>query len=137
MLPRYVLIESDSCGILRKEGLEFDIRKPYTFCRICGLVYQTPADRSPFISIHHNARHTERRRIWSHQHARTHAVHEHRMLELSGRFVTPEAAEKLVTYGICPVSDMAFTDEHEHAAKQANRRPVDDVEGATKCLITK
>jgi hypothetical protein len=126
---RYAYLEVSSCGaVLRKEGLEFDIRYPYSFCRICGIVFQSSRERSSDNRLHVLGANTELRRQWSVRHARTHTDTEHRQLAASGRFVTPEAAERLVTYGIAPVSDMALNGEHEHAAIQASNRPKDDAE---------
>lgn len=66
---------------------------------------------------------------WAINHNKIHPEHQHRSFRRSGRFLTPEATEKLVPLGIIPVSDMLVNDEAEHAARLAPRAPKDDVEG--------
>ena len=68
------------------------------------------------------------RKEWSDRHSKTHSTKEHEMLRKSGHLVTPEALERLVAFGIAPVSDIVLSDEHRHAALQANRTPSDDCE---------
>ena len=68
------------------------------------------------------------RQEWANKHAKTHSEREHLDLRASGLLVTPEAAEKLVPYGIIPVQDIVMNEESAHAALQAARAPSDDAE---------
>lgn len=129
-LGRYVTIQGGLVG--RPTGLEFDPSRDYTYCRICGVVFQPALNRVPLDEYTAEVIFAAniQRREWSQKHARQHTPREHKMLELSGRHCTPEALEVLVTYGIIPVSDIVMDGEHEHAGLQAPRAPVNDVEGA-------
>ena len=66
------------------------------------------------------------RENWSFKHSRTHPDHQHVNLALSGNFLTPEAALKLVPFGITPLSDIVLDDEVESAGKEAPRAPHQD-----------
>jgi len=127
--PRTVMLQHSIVGRDELTNFEFDPDKPFRCCLLCGDVYQTDADRaimpnSPPLVIY-NA--PQRRQMWAELHNRQkHTDAEHRNLKLSGLMCTPEAAEKLAPYGIVPVSDIVLSDEHEHAAKQAPRAPVND-----------
>jgi len=108
----------------------FDPDKPYTFCCICGDLYQDATQRevTPESPLNKIAHATLLRKTWASSHAKTHSTREHELLRLSGRAVTPEAAVRLVPFGISPLTDMVLSDEHEHAAATAPRRPQDDAE---------
>jgi hypothetical protein len=115
---------------LTDAGAKFDIGKPYTGCRLCGALYQTDADRN----IRSNQDIIDRiaaRRDWSFKHARKHPQWEHEQLELSGAYMTPDAAMKLASFGIISLSDMALVDEHWHAGRESHRMPHNDVEGGS------
>ena len=115
--------------------MEFEPECSHTFCRICGITFQSELDRTPEpdAMIEFEAR--MRRMEWSHKHAKTHPAREHEALEKSGRFLTPEAAVKLVPLGIIPVQDIVFSDESEHAGLEAPRMPTDDVEDVLKGYV--
>lgn len=115
----------------------FDPDKPYTFCCICGDLYQDATQRevtpeSPLEKIAHA---TLLRKTWASSHAKTHSTREHELLRLSGRAVTPEAAVRLVPFGISPLTDMVsnennpYGDEYSDAARTAPRQPQDDAQG--------
>lgn len=72
------------------------------------------------------------RREWSLKHGKLHTSKEHWALEASGRFCTPEAAEKLIPLGIIPFQDMLEDEEHAHAGLIAARMPSDDAETTLK-----
>jgi len=106
---------------------EFRDDRPYTFCRICGVVYQPELNRvhdwdyTPVVEVAAELL----RREWSATHARRHTAKEHRQLQQSGNFLTPEAAYKLAPYGIAPLGDDA---EVMQAMAEAPRAPVDGPE---------
>jgi len=100
----------------------FDATKPHTFCNICGAIYQSKLDRSAMTPAE-AIQATEQRKSWSHLHSQSHSHREHELFKQSGRFVTPEAAHRLVPYGIIPLSDQMFDEEVDHAARTAPRMP--------------
>lgn len=114
-------------------GMDFIPTRDYTYCRICGEIYQPQLNRvseeeyTSEVILAANIL----RREWSQRHARTHTSYEHRMLALSGRHCTPEALHRLVPFGIIPVSDIAFDPESEQSGLEAPRAPSNDVEGST------
>lgn len=114
------------------DGMEFMPNRDYTYCRICGTIFQPSLNRVP--SQEYTAEvilaANILRREWSQSHAATHTATEHRQLALSGRHCTPEALQKLVPYGIIPVSDISLDTESERAGLEAPRAPVNDVEGS-------
>lgn len=111
--------------------LVFDPQYPYTYCLLCGAVYQPPAQRKPVLNpqeslAHENAPNDtavkrRARQAWSHRHASKHSIKEHRMLALSGRRFTPEAQAKLAPLGIVALTDIALSPEHAQAAREAPR----------------
>lgn len=113
-------------------GMEFMPDRDYTYCRICGRVFQPWLNRVP------QEEYTQEvvlaaellRREWSQSHAKTHSATEHRQLALSGRHCTPEALEHLLPLGIIPLTDLALDDESRQAGLEAPRAPSNDVEGS-------
>jgi len=111
-------------------GITFDPNRDYTYCRICGVIFQPALNRVP------SSQYTPEvilaanllRREWSQSHAKLHSDTEHRQLALSGKHCTPEALQKLVPFGIIPVSDIVMDNESEHAGLEAPRMPFNDVE---------
>jgi len=112
------------------DGMQFDPSRPYTYCRICGTVYQPGLNRLPICDITDETDLAAElhRREWSSRHARLHSSTEHRSLERSGRHCTPEALQRLVPLGIIPVSDIVMNPESEHAGLTAPRAPNNDCE---------
>jgi hypothetical protein len=113
----------------------FDPNQPYSACRICGEVFQTALDRR--IPVGHEPSNSLVARLaklkrdeWRRQHHGTHSAYQHRMLALSGATCTPEAAQRLSSLGIIPISDMVLDDEVSEALAEANSTPTDDVEGS-------
>jgi hypothetical protein len=113
---------------LTELGAKFDMKFPYTGCRICGAISQTDEDRhakTPRQTLDAYLNRLE----WRRKHSRTHPQHMHDQLERSGAYMTPEAASRLASYGIISVADMALIDEHWHAGRESPRIPANDVEG--------
>jgi hypothetical protein len=113
------------------EGMEFMPNRDYTYCRICGVIFQPELNRVPSEDYTQEVVLAAEllRREWSQAHAKTHPESEHRSLALSGRHCTPEALQRLVPFGIIPVSDLALDAESEQAGLEAGRMPINDVEG--------
>lgn len=114
-------------------NFEFDPNKPHTYCRLCGEVYQGEPDRFPERYVSDSTPLEQvlvdnllRRQEWSFKHAKRHPEWQHRRLMRSGRWLTPEAAEKLIPFGIVPLLDIVLDDEVEHAGKLAPRQPHQD-----------
>jgi hypothetical protein len=120
------LILSTHVGARQLVNYVFDVDKPHAGCCICGEVYQSDYDRSgedpatAFIM----------RNDWRLAHARTHPDWQHRQLANSGLFALPEAAVKLASYGIIPLTDTVRHDESTHALLEAPRAPYDDATGS-------
>lgn len=112
------------------DSLEFDPNFQYTYCRICGAVFQTRADRRLDQELEDILDNMEIRRNWSFQHSKTHSSREHALLQLSGLYVTAEAAHRLDAYGIKFVGAAVIDDETKHALAEAPRLPSDDAEGS-------
>ena len=112
------------------DGMLFRSDRDYTYCRICGVIYQPELNRVPQDEYTQQIvlAATILRREWSQRHARLHTSTEHRQLAASGRHCTPDAALRLVPMGIIPLTDIVFDDESEHAGLEAPRAPLTDVE---------
>jgi hypothetical protein len=65
-------------------------------------------------------------RLWALAHNRTHPDWERRQLALSGRFLSPEATQALVPFGLIPISDLVMDGENEAAGLEAPRLSVFD-----------
>lgn len=103
----------------------FDASKPHAGCGICGAVFQSDYDRSgvdPYTA-------TIMRTDWRIAHSRRHSQTEHRQLANSGLFALPEAAQKLASYGIIPLTDTVRHDEVSYALFESPRAPTDDADG--------
>jgi hypothetical protein len=123
-------------SIVGKETLvnfEFYPDRDYTLCRVCGAIFQAEIT---FSDEWHSPANLlmayGERREWSHRHALTHSTTQHRQLAESGRLLTPEAAHRLAAYGIAPVGDMVFSEEHARACLESNPVPTDSVETTLK-----
>ncbi len=123
-------------GLDQLTGLQFTTHRPYTFCRICGDVYQSSYDRLPHERISNWLPDLEAvdrfatllRKEWSLAHSKEHKMHEHQQLAMSGRFLTPEAAIKLAAFGAFSIIDMAIDDEVQAALRESNPIPQDDAQ---------
>lgn len=104
---------------------EFRKDRDHTFCRICGKVFQPALNRLPSEEYTDGVifQATVERQAWAEKHAKTHPWHEHEMLRASGRFLTSEAMQALVPYGIIPLEDIVFSEEHRHSGETAPRMP--------------
>jgi hypothetical protein len=116
--------------------LEFLPHKPFTGCRICGKVFQSALDRDhPFDGLPEHMQLSRgwealrRRKAWSIRHAKTHTSTQHRDLQMSGAWCTPEAAQILASYGVISLTDIIMNAEVSTALHQSSAVPVDDVEG--------
>jgi hypothetical protein len=133
----------------------FILEAPWKACRLCGTVYQSDDDRLAYLyahggegtvggkhyrimqpdesaAAHHNAQGKQRRELWLEIHnklAHPNFFTELRQLELSGLPYTPEAAQKLSTYGIIYMGEIPHEDEVAQALLEAPRAPVNDAEG--------
>lgn len=115
-------------GLQELEGLTFDISKPYIFCRLCGAIRQTNLDRNA-VSQEKLLDSLLARREWSLKHARIHPEHQHKSLERSKRFLTPEAAHRLAAFGIVDLVGLSIDDEMIDAYALSKSVPTDDAEG--------
>ena len=123
-----VIATGIAVGLNELTGLLFDINCPWTCCRVCGAIYQSKLDRTVG-DLGHNLTAMELRREWSVRHARLHTEKEHLSLALSGRSVTPEAAEKLAAFGVIPLVDMVMDEEVKSSLAEARAIPINDAEG--------
>ena len=117
---------------------EFRRDRDFTFCRLCGAVFQPWLNRvtEDDYSMPVQLAATIERMEWSRQHALTHPTYQHKQLEQSGNFLTPEATHRLVPFGIAPIQDMVMSEEHADAAATAPRAPVDTPETTTSIDTT-
>jgi hypothetical protein len=132
--PRALYIEGGALG-LSKDVIEshFNPDYPYSYCRICGFVYQDDFQRQPVPPGKSSNAVTEpndslekklKRRDAIIKHDRGHARDGSlAKYQASGYYFTPQATLALIPYGIIPVSEIALHDEHEDAARQAKREP--------------
>jgi hypothetical protein len=117
---------------------------PYTYCRICGDLYQSHTQRAPTKAENPAAKHAPydpinapndtvgkamQRRNWAIRHERSHTPAEvaryspkdPKTGEVTARLFSPEAAHRLVPFGIIPLSGMVLDPEVEYAANTAPR----------------
>lgn len=119
-------------GLRTLDGFEYDPERPAQHCRLCGTSFQPALARTDDWLWNDEVKWAVEilLREWSNNHARTrHTQREHENHRRSGRFLTPEAAAKLIPLGIYPVQDIVLDDEVRHAGLLAPRAPKDDVEG--------
>lgn len=103
--------------------IPFRADREYTFCRICGELFQPRLERVP------DREYTEAlqeqslsiQRWWASEHNKKHPQWKHEQLAMSGRFLTPEATYALVPYGIIPLSDLVFDGDSAAAGLEAPR----------------
>lgn len=149
--PAEALLISTPIG-LSTLGAEFVVEAPFSACRLCGAIYQSPLDRlcyeylkdhrlqeivdrsngeSMFIGDEHACRvldeATDRRKRWRELHERRyHTEQEVFALHQTGFAMTPEAAHKLAPFGITPLGNMH--EEIVDALFTAPRKPENDAE---------
>ena len=102
----------------------FDPKYPYSYCRICGWVYQPPAQRrmvpvplqlrdAPFDSI----KKQDQRKRASQRHSNCHTPAEKEAVGANG--FTPEATYRLAAFGIANPTEIALSKHHDKAHEQA------------------
>lgn len=103
--------------------IPFRSDREYTFCRICGDLFQPALERLPDAEYTAVVREQSmaQQRWWSAEHNKTHESWEHEQFERSGRFLSPEATYRLVPYGIIPLSDLVFDGDSAAAGLEAPR----------------
>jgi hypothetical protein len=113
------------------------IRKDRQFagCRICGAMFQSSLVHSEPYTAELSHRVSEETSDWRARHNRSHTTEEHVSFVSTGRTFSPEAAHKLVPFGLVPIMDWDDP-EVAHAMITAPRAPYDDAEGSIKGLIT-
>jgi hypothetical protein len=108
-------------------NFEFDKDKPYRACLICGRVFQSSLDRALRDNFSYAATLAAKLRDeWAESHSRTHSLKEHHLLQISGASMTPEAAARLQTYGLIPVTDMVVQPEVADALRSTTSTPQDN-----------
>jgi hypothetical protein len=107
------------------QEVPFRADREYTFCRICGDVFQPAEERVPDREYTRAAKSNSAKlqREWAKVHNRTHPDWEHKQFEASGRFLSPEATYALVPFGVIPLSDLVFSAENAAAGIEAPRMP--------------
>jgi hypothetical protein len=127
-------------GLSSLTNLQFRSDRPFVGCKICGIVFQSEADRDPVgvfnkqrADFNFNHRNVQLfalglRKEWSRKHAKLHTEAEHESLAKSGLWATPEAAAVLAAYGIFSMTDIVVSDEIEDALKGASAIPFNDSE---------
>lgn len=93
----------------------FDPERSFTYCRICGDLYQAPCFNERLA--------IELRLAWSKQHARKHTLKQHANLVLSRRWLMPEAAYRLAPYGVVDLVGLTLDDEVASAYAEAKGQP--------------
>lgn len=99
----------------------------YAGCRICGAMFQSSLVHSEPYTDSVTERVSEETTQWRERHNRSHTTEEHVAFVATGRTFSPEAAHKLVPFGLVPIMDWNDP-EVAHAMATAPRAPYDDVE---------
>lgn len=121
----------------------FDPSFPYSYCRICGWLYQPPSQRHevpPKLqlpnAVNDSAKKRDNRRRACDKHAAHHTDAEKKSV---GEFsFLPEATHRLAAFGIAPLSQIAQDLTHKQAASEASRFEVnnqDDIDRLTLGLV--
>lgn len=116
-MPKHLVVEGLQ---FRLPGQDFDPTRPFTYCRLCGAVYQTAQSRSndPQDQIES----ADIRRRWSYSHiALRHTQKELDALEKSGLYMTADAQRVLAPLGVVAISDFPKSKEHHEAGLSADR----------------
>lgn len=118
---RRLFVKGPTIGL--PKDIPFRADREYTFCRVCGALFQPHLERVPahLYTAQVIERSSTLQRAWATKHAKTHPGHVHESFRKSGAFLSPEATLALVPYGILPISDIVLNDENEHAGLQAPR----------------
>jgi hypothetical protein len=119
-VPASVYVEAGTIGLSSTE-CPFDAAYPYSYCRICGMVYQpqfqraTPGDNA--------LKKLQRRDAMVAHEVRHRADGSLREYQLSPTYLSPEAQYRLAPFGIASLSDIALNEGARHAAMTAPRKP--------------
>src|SRR5207237_149389 len=111
------------------EEANFNPHADFTGCKICGDIYQSELDRKVQLRLatpRETIQATVQRKNWSKHHAKQHTDRQHKSLALSGRFCTPEAAQRLAAWGVIGIPlaiDAPVDGELRHALATAPRMP--------------
>lgn len=107
----------------------FDAERPARHCKICGASYQPELARSPDFFHQEGVRLVVDQMLkrWAVAHKDKHSPRELLQLANSGRFMTPEAAIKLIPLGIYPIQDLTFDTEVIQAGMESPRAPFNDI----------
>lgn len=142
-MTNHVILTGGAVGLETLTGLRFLPHRPFAGCRICGEVFQSEADRFPGDVFEANPREFDfqpsnvdlyalgMRREWSIKHAKKHSERMHQALADSGLWATPEAAQKLVSYGVIDLGDTIVTEstnEHSQALMESSPIPSNDAQ---------
>lgn len=114
-------------GLEDLPGLEFNLNKPFRCCCICGALRQTEADRTAN-TVSEIAQTAWIRQRWAVKHAKTHSIKEHELFKLSGLVMTPEAAKRLVAFGVVSIGDAIRSPEISRALFESSPIPDNDAE---------
>ena len=106
--------------------------RPARHCRICGTTFQPALARTNEYPVDTEVQWAVEILLqeWALNHNKKHPQKQGEQLRSTGRFLTPEAAERLIPLGIIPLQDLAMDDESSHAGRLAPRAPINDVEGS-------
>jgi hypothetical protein len=115
-------------GVPISDAILFKSNKPYRFCFICGAVWQTARCRK----VNKTTNDRERLEVarqgkhWAERHSQVHTLEDHEKFKRFGPDAFPEAANRLVAFGIINLSqDM----EIKKALLESSPIPTDDCEG--------
>jgi hypothetical protein len=123
-MPRLILTGL-AIGLDQLTNLVFDKDKPFRCCLICGAVCQTEGGRNA-VTEQEVAREAYKRQVWAAKHAKTHSILQHEQLKRSGNTMTPEAANRLVAFGLIPAIDAVTSDEINSALYESSPIPFND-----------
>lgn len=129
MTNRHLLLVGGLVGSEALTNFKFLTNKDHAACRICGDVFQSDLDRLPAQTPQQALEAFELRAAWRINHDKKHTDAQRRALQQSGLSMLPEAAEKLASFGIIPLTDTVRPigeDETVHALRLATRAPNDD-----------
>jgi len=118
---RALYLKGPVIGLPRE--IPFRADREYTFCRLCGEMFQPELERCSDDEYTPDVRRAsfKQQRWWAEEHNKTHPDWEHRQFNNSGRFLSPEATYRLVPYGVIPLSDLVFDGDSAAAGLEAPR----------------
>jgi hypothetical protein len=111
-------------GVPITDRVLFKANRPYRFCFVCGAVWQTSHCRVNDGSEKELAQIRYKGQLWAVQHSKTHSMKDHEMFKKYGADAFPEAAKRLVAFGIVNLSQ---SQEIQHALYESSPMPEDDI----------